>query len=61
MEDKILKSKLARYIDAGFPIIYMNTFEEDKVDELVDSVSAGKRYMNGMKQMVISTLKQKHL
>ena len=42
MEDKILKSKLARYIDAGFPIIYMNTFEEDKVDELVDSVSAGK-------------------
>lgn len=42
MEDRTLKSKLARYIDAGFPIIYMNTFEEEKVDEIIDSVSAGR-------------------
>ena len=35
MEDKNLKSKFARYIDAGFPIIYLNTFEEDKVDTII--------------------------
>ena len=42
MEDKTLKSKLARYIDAGFPVIYINTFEEDKVDSIVHEISAGK-------------------
>ncbi len=35
MENKSLKSKLVRYIDAGFPIIYINTFEEDKVDVII--------------------------
>ena len=42
MENKSLKSKLARYIDAGFPIIYINTFEEDKVDSIISEVSFGK-------------------
>lgn len=42
MENKTLKGKLIRYIDAGFPIIYMNTFEDDKVDEIVASISSGK-------------------
>ena len=42
MEEKTLKSKLMRYIDAGFPIIYMNTFEEDKVDAIVSEISFGK-------------------
>ena len=42
MEDRTLKGKLVRYIDAGFPVIYMNTFEEEKVDEIVASISAGK-------------------
>ena len=42
MEDRNLKSKLVRYIDAGFPIIYLNTYEEDKVDAIVQSVAAGK-------------------
>lgn len=42
MENKTLKGKLIRYIDAGFPIIYMNTFEDDKVDEIVLSISSGK-------------------
>ena len=37
-----LKDKLARYIDAGFPIIYLNTFEEDKVDLIIKEVSCGK-------------------
>lgn len=37
-----LKFNLTRYVDAGFPIIYINTFEEEKVDELVASIGAGK-------------------
>ena len=42
MENKTLKSKLARYIDAGFPIIYINAFEEDKVDNIISEISSGK-------------------
>lgn len=42
MEDKTLRLKLVRYIDAGFPIIYLNTFEEDKVDSIIMEVSPGK-------------------
>lgn len=42
MNNTKLKLNLARYIDAGFPIIYINTFEEEKVDELVASVASGR-------------------
>lgn len=42
MEDRTLKAKLVRYVDAGFPIIYINTFEEDKVDTIVSEISSGK-------------------
>lgn len=42
MEDRTFKAKLVRYIDAGFPIIYINTFEEDKVDSLIPEISSGK-------------------
>lgn len=42
MENRNLKSRLVRYIDAGFPIIYLNTFEEDKVDTIIQEVSCGK-------------------
>lgn len=42
MKNKTFKSYLSRYIDAGFPIIYINTFEEDKVDSIVCEISAGK-------------------
>jgi ATPase, AAA family len=42
MENKTLKYKLVRYIDAGFPIIYINTFEEDKVDSIITEISLGK-------------------
>lgn len=38
MDNKSLKSKLSRYIDAGFPIIYLNTFEDDKVDFIIKEV-----------------------
>jgi len=42
MENKTLKSNLSRYIDAGFPIIYINTFEEDKVDTIINEIRSGK-------------------
>ncbi|MCD8105014.1 MAG: AAA family ATPase [Lachnospiraceae bacterium] len=42
MKDNSIKSKLMRYMDAGFPIIYINTFEEDKADDLIRSVSRGR-------------------
>jgi hypothetical protein len=42
MEDRTFKAKLVHYIDAGFPIIYINTFEEDKVDSLIPEISSGK-------------------
>lgn len=41
-EENKLRLKLTRYIDAGFPIIYINTFEESKVDKIVASCSSGK-------------------
>lgn len=45
METKKMKEKLNHYIDAGFPIIYINTFEEIKADgiiaELAKSVDRG--------------------
>lgn len=43
MKDRTLKAKLVRYIDAGFPIIYINTFEEDKVDAIISEISYGKK------------------
>lgn len=42
MNSTRLKLKLARYIDAGFPVIYINTFEEEKADELAASASFGR-------------------
>lgn len=37
-----LKEKLVRYIDAGFPIIYINSFEESKVDEVIKNAITGR-------------------
>ena len=42
MENNSLKKKLARYMDAGFPILYLNTFEEGKVDQLISEISTGR-------------------
>lgn len=35
MQTKKMKEKLNHYIDAGFPIIYINTFEEIKADGII--------------------------
>ena len=37
-----MKQKLARYLDAGFPILYINTFEEIKTEEYIRQVAAGR-------------------
>ena len=34
-----LKQNLIRYIDARFPIIYLDTYEELKLDEIIKSIS----------------------
>lgn len=49
-----LKNKIVRYIDAGFPIIYINSFEEDKVDKIISEISEGKEVVewNGANGMV---------
>lgn len=38
MTNSTFSSKLARYIDAGFPILYVNTYEEDSVDRVIASL-----------------------
>lgn len=35
---QLLKNRLIRYLDAGFPILYVNTFEEEKMDRLLRSL-----------------------
>jgi ATP-dependent 26S proteasome regulatory subunit len=43
MSNKTISQKLIQYIEAGFPIIYLNTFEEDSVNRIIRSVAQGKR------------------
>ena len=40
-----LKEKLISYIDAGFPIIYINSFEEGKVDEIINKISNNREVL----------------
>lgn len=37
-----IKDQLIRYMDAGFPILYLETFEETKADAMIRSIAAGK-------------------
>lgn len=43
MNNRKLRRNLTRYIDAGFPIIYINTYEEEKVDELIVSCGLDRK------------------
>ena len=36
---EVVKEKLMLYLDAGLPIIYIDTFEEDKADEVINRVA----------------------
>lgn len=38
-----IKQTLTSYIDSGFPIIYINSFEEVKVDGIITSVMGGRK------------------
>ena len=42
MENRSFREKLIRYVDAGFPILYLNTFEENKTDDIIKEVLADK-------------------
>lgn len=35
----MLKNKLVRYLDAGFPILYINAFEEAKIEETIKEIA----------------------
>ena len=49
-----LKDKLIKYVDAGYPIIYINTFEEFKTDGIIREVMGGREGLewNGAKGFV---------
>ena len=36
------KEKVSHYMDAGFPILYVNTFEEGKVGDIIYDVRGGR-------------------
>lgn len=46
-----IKSELISYIDAGFPIVYINSFEELKMDGIIRDVMGGRKGLewNGAK------------
>lgn len=35
----MLKESLSRYLDAGFPILYINSFEEAKIEETIEEIA----------------------
>ena len=37
-----IKEKIIRYIDAGFPILYINSYEEEKVDKIITESASGR-------------------
>ena len=42
---KTLQDKLNRYIDAGFPIIYLHSFEEEKCDDIIKQAVGNRKVM----------------
>ena len=44
-----INTELSSYVDSGFPIIYINSFEESKVDGIISSVIGGRK--GGMPEM----------
>ena len=51
---KGLKQKLSQYIDAGFPILYINSFENDKIDDMIREIGDRREIVewNGARGMV---------
>lgn len=40
-----LKEKMMQYIDAGYPILYINSYEEEKIDHIVNASAAGRKIL----------------
>jgi SpoVK/Ycf46/Vps4 family AAA+-type ATPase len=40
-----VKDNLSRFIDAGYPILYINTYEESKADGCISSVAGGRKVL----------------
>lgn len=40
-----LKDKMIQYIDAGFPILYINSYEEEKMDRIIGESAAGRKIL----------------
>ena len=38
-----IKEKIYRYMDAGFPLLYIHSFEEEKADALIRDVASGRK------------------
>lgn len=55
-----LKDNLIKYVDAGYPIIYINSFEEVKTDGIIKEVMGGREGLewNGAKGFVDFRTKQ---
>ena len=43
MNNLALKDKLQRYLDSGFPIIYINSFEEQKAEKIIKEVIKNRK------------------
>ena len=43
MNNLALKDKLQRYLDSGFPIIYINSFEEQKSEKIIKEVIKNRK------------------
>ena len=58
-----LEDKLIRYIDAGFPILYINSFEEQKIDDIIKKSACGRKILewNGVNGFTNFETKQPHL
>ena len=41
----LLKEELIRYLDAGYPILYINSFEELKTDRIIRKAVGGRKVL----------------
>ncbi len=53
-----LKEKLAHYLDASYPILYIDTYEESKTDNIIKSVIANRKAIkwNGAQGLIAGVL-----
>lgn len=58
-----LEDNLIRYIDAGFPILYINSFEEQKIDDIIKKSACGRKILewNGVNGFTNFETKQPHI